>query len=172
MTERTKAERLLHPQCPEDYAVTLTADEAREVPELRPWVEAIEAAHAADHDRDAAHRGRAGLDRVAFRDVFVDRLADVAPGASLTHNATLYAGPQEENKLAALAPGLELVKDYGMLTLLANLNAISRFERGVTEPKRALTTVAALFGQTWSRSSAPQWGQRSRSGTAPASRSG
>ncbi|MEY2685880.1 MAG: rane protein insertase YidC [Pseudomonadota bacterium] len=46
-------------------------------------------------------------------------LADVAPGASLTHNATLYAGPQEENKLAALAPGLELVKDYGMLTLLA-----------------------------------------------------
>ncbi len=31
-----------------------------------------------------------------------------------------------------------------MLTLLANLNDISRFERGVTEPKRALTTVAAL----------------------------
>jgi YidC/Oxa1 family membrane protein insertase len=46
-------------------------------------------------------------------------LADVAPGASLTHNATLYAGPQEENKLAALAPGLELVKDYGWLTILA-----------------------------------------------------
>ncbi|MFM2120800.1 MAG: rane protein insertase YidC [Pseudomonadota bacterium] len=46
-------------------------------------------------------------------------LAEVAPGASLSHGATLYAGPQEENKLAALAPGLELVKDYGWLTLLA-----------------------------------------------------
>ncbi|MEY4748582.1 MAG: rane protein insertase YidC [Pseudomonadota bacterium] len=46
-------------------------------------------------------------------------LAEVAPGATGSHTATLYAGPQEENKLAALAPGLELVKDYGMLTLLA-----------------------------------------------------
>ncbi|MFM2065767.1 MAG: rane protein insertase YidC [Pseudomonadota bacterium] len=46
-------------------------------------------------------------------------LPEVAPGATGSHTATLYAGPQEENKLAALAPGLELVKDYGMLTLLA-----------------------------------------------------
>jgi hypothetical protein len=36
-----------------------------------------------------------------------------------THEAVLFAGPQEENKLAALAPGLELVKDYGWLTILA-----------------------------------------------------
>jgi YidC/Oxa1 family membrane protein insertase len=33
--------------------------------------------------------------------------------------STLFAGPQEENKLAALAPGLELVKDYGWFTILA-----------------------------------------------------
>jgi YidC/Oxa1 family membrane protein insertase len=33
--------------------------------------------------------------------------------------ARLFAGPQEENKLAALAPGLELVKDYGWFTVLA-----------------------------------------------------
>ena len=46
-------------------------------------------------------------------------LAAVAPGASATHESMLYAGPQEENKLAALAPGLELVKDYGVLTILA-----------------------------------------------------
>jgi YidC/Oxa1 family membrane protein insertase len=46
-------------------------------------------------------------------------LAEVAPGATSSHTATLYAGPQEENKLAALAPGLELVKDYGWLTILA-----------------------------------------------------
>lgn len=71
MTERTKAERLLHPQCPEDYAVTLTADEAREVPELRPWVEAIEAAHAADQAaatflRAAGRNARATLDRIVL----------------------------------------------------------------------------------------------------------
>ena len=34
-------------------------------------------------------------------------------------DARLFAGPQEENKLAALAPGLELVKDYGWFTILA-----------------------------------------------------
>ncbi len=46
-------------------------------------------------------------------------LGAVAPGASKVHEATLFAGPQEENKLAALAPGLELVKDYGWFTILA-----------------------------------------------------
>ncbi len=46
-------------------------------------------------------------------------LGEVAPGASKTHEAVLFAGPQEENKLAALAPGLELVKDYGWLTVLS-----------------------------------------------------
>ncbi len=46
-------------------------------------------------------------------------LGEVAPGATKTHEATLFAGPQEENKLEALAPGLELVKDYGWLTILA-----------------------------------------------------
>ncbi len=46
-------------------------------------------------------------------------LGDVAPGATQVHESTLFAGPQEENKLAALAPGLELVKDYGWLTILS-----------------------------------------------------
>jgi YidC/Oxa1 family membrane protein insertase len=46
-------------------------------------------------------------------------LGDVAPGATQVHEATLFAGPQEENKLAAMAPGLELVKDYGWLTILS-----------------------------------------------------
>ncbi len=46
-------------------------------------------------------------------------LGTVAPGATVTQDATLYAGPQEEKKLQVLAPGLELVKDYGMLTPLA-----------------------------------------------------
>ncbi len=46
-------------------------------------------------------------------------LGEVAAGATTTHDATLYAGPQEENKLAALAPGLDLVKDYGVFTVMA-----------------------------------------------------
>ncbi len=49
----------------------------------------------------------------------VQPMGTVAPGASVTHEAVLFAGPQEENKLAALAPGLELVKDYGWLTVLS-----------------------------------------------------
>ncbi len=49
----------------------------------------------------------------------VTPLGEVAPGSSKVHEATLFAGPQEENKLEALAPGLELVKDYGWFTVLA-----------------------------------------------------
>ena len=46
-------------------------------------------------------------------------LGEVAPGATKTHEATLFAGPQEEKRLEALAPGLDLVKDYGWLTILS-----------------------------------------------------
>jgi YidC/Oxa1 family membrane protein insertase len=46
-------------------------------------------------------------------------LGDVAAGQTRTHEARLFAGPQEEKKLAALAPGLELVKDYGWFTILS-----------------------------------------------------
>ncbi len=46
-------------------------------------------------------------------------IGEVAAGNSKAHEATLFAGPQEENKLAALAPGLELVKDYGWFTILS-----------------------------------------------------
>ena len=46
-------------------------------------------------------------------------LGEVAPGASRVHEATLFAGPQVEKKLEALAPGLDLVKDYGWLTILS-----------------------------------------------------
>jgi YidC/Oxa1 family membrane protein insertase len=43
----------------------------------------------------------------------------VAPGAQQTHEALLFAGPQIQNVLEDLAPGLELVVDYGWLTFLA-----------------------------------------------------
>jgi YidC/Oxa1 family membrane protein insertase len=46
-------------------------------------------------------------------------LGSIAPGTSKTQEARLFVGPQEENKLSALAPGLELVKDYGYFKILA-----------------------------------------------------
>jgi YidC/Oxa1 family membrane protein insertase len=46
-------------------------------------------------------------------------LDSVAPGASKTIESRFFVGPQEERVLEALTPGLELVKDYGVLTILA-----------------------------------------------------
>jgi len=43
----------------------------------------------------------------------------IAPGATKVIDAKFFAGPQEEKLLEALSPGLELVKDYGWLTILA-----------------------------------------------------
>jgi YidC/Oxa1 family membrane protein insertase len=43
----------------------------------------------------------------------------IAPGASKAIESRLFVGPQEENMLERLSPGLELVKDYGWLTILA-----------------------------------------------------
>ncbi len=54
-----------------------------------------------------------------FSIAMVVPLGEVAPGASKAFESRLFAGPQEEHKLAALSPGLELVKDYGWFTVLA-----------------------------------------------------
>lgn len=43
----------------------------------------------------------------------------MAPGEGHSGAMRLYAGPQELEKIKALAPGLELVVDYGWLTVLA-----------------------------------------------------
>jgi len=43
----------------------------------------------------------------------------VAPGETKSTTMRLYAGPQEQEKLKVLAPGLEHVVDYGWLTVLA-----------------------------------------------------
>jgi YidC/Oxa1 family membrane protein insertase len=43
----------------------------------------------------------------------------VATGASATVTVPLYAGPEEQEKLAAIAPGLDLTIDYGWLTVIA-----------------------------------------------------
>jgi YidC/Oxa1 family membrane protein insertase len=43
----------------------------------------------------------------------------VAPGASGTVGSALYVGPQEQQRLKAAAPGLDLVVDFGWLTIIA-----------------------------------------------------
>ncbi|MDZ7861230.1 membrane protein insertase YidC [Acidovorax sp.] len=49
----------------------------------------------------------------------ITQLGAIAPGASKTLDARLFAGPQVEKTLETLSPGLELVKDYGWLTILS-----------------------------------------------------
>lgn len=63
--------------------------------------------------------GQPGVQGDTYATGMVFTLPTLAPGASTTQSATLFAGPQEENNLAKLAPGLERVKDYGMLTIIA-----------------------------------------------------
>ena len=46
-------------------------------------------------------------------------LDSIAAGATKIVDSKFFVGPQEEKVLEALAPGLELVKDYGWLTILA-----------------------------------------------------
>lgn len=43
----------------------------------------------------------------------------VAPGATQAVDTRFFAGPQEEKTLERIYPGLDLVKDYGVLTILA-----------------------------------------------------
>jgi YidC/Oxa1 family membrane protein insertase len=46
-------------------------------------------------------------------------LGTIAPGATVSMDTRLYSGPQESETLIKVAPGLELVKDYGWLTIVA-----------------------------------------------------
>jgi len=46
-------------------------------------------------------------------------LGNIEPGASGTLTVPLYAGPQEQDQLAKLSPGLDLTIDYGWLTVIA-----------------------------------------------------
>src|SRR5450830_849095 len=49
----------------------------------------------------------------------ITSINDIAPGTSKSIEAKLYTGPEEEKVLESLTPGLELVKDYGWLTIMA-----------------------------------------------------
>ncbi len=66
------------------------------------------------------------------RDIYVEKIdpplyrvgvkqpvAAIAPGQTVDVSARLFAGPEEERMLEGIAPGLELVKDYGWVTIIA-----------------------------------------------------
>jgi len=59
------------------------------------------------------------LDAQLYSVGMIATLEPIAAGASKSVDARLYVGPQVETTLEKLAPGLELVKDYGWLTILA-----------------------------------------------------
>lgn len=49
----------------------------------------------------------------------VSPLGQIAPGTRVEVPARLYAGPQTQSQLKAVAPGLEYAVDYGWLTIIA-----------------------------------------------------
>ena len=49
----------------------------------------------------------------------ITHIGQIEPGQSKAVEARLFVGPQIEKTLEAIAPGLELVKDYGWVTILA-----------------------------------------------------
>ncbi len=55
----------------------------------------------------------------AFQAGLIVPIAEIAPGAKGEASVSLYAGPQEQAALKALSPGLDLVVDYGWLTVVA-----------------------------------------------------
>jgi YidC/Oxa1 family membrane protein insertase len=59
------------------------------------------------------------LDANLFRVGLREPLGTIAPGATLNNDANLYVGPTDERTLEKVAPGLDLVRDYGWTTILA-----------------------------------------------------
>ena len=55
----------------------------------------------------------------AFQAGVIVPIAEIAPGTKGETSVSLYAGPQEQAALKALSPGLDLVVDYGWLTVVA-----------------------------------------------------
>ena len=49
----------------------------------------------------------------------IESLGALAPGATTASNGKLYVGPQDQKVLEQIAPGLDLVVDYGWLTMVA-----------------------------------------------------
>ncbi len=59
------------------------------------------------------------IDNGLYRIGMQTPLGVVAPGSTIVEKSRLFVGPQEESVLETIAPGFELLKDYGYLTILA-----------------------------------------------------
>jgi YidC/Oxa1 family membrane protein insertase len=75
---------------------------------------------------------------------------NIAPGTSATVGVRLYAGPQEQDKLAKLSPGLNLTVDYGWLTIIATplfwvLSAIQKWTNNWGVSIILLTVIIKLI---------------------------
>ena len=75
---------------------------------------------------------------------------NIASGASTTVGMRLYAGPQEQDKLAKLSPGLNLTVDYGWLTIIATplfwvLSAIQKWTNNWGVSIILLTVIIKLI---------------------------
>ncbi len=68
----------------------------------------------------------------------------VAAGSSAEHSVQLFVGPKLQNELEALAPGLELVVDYGILAFMAQpMFWVLEFLNNLVEP------VSGLWSWGW-----------------------
>jgi YidC/Oxa1 family membrane protein insertase len=106
----------------------LAADPSRKLPYTKNsdngWVGMIEHYFlAAWLPSDAAKTPREfyarKLDNGLYADGVIVQAAPIAPGATGGIKVPLYVGPQEQETLSKLAPGLDLVVDYGIFTVLA-----------------------------------------------------
>jgi len=105
----------------------LAADAKRKVP-FTPkadngWVAMIEHyfvnAWLPPEDKRAREFYTRKLDNGLYAAGVILPMAPIAPGATGTVKVPLYAGPQEQEVIGKLAPGFDLVVDYGIFTVLA-----------------------------------------------------
>ncbi|MBB5502788.1 membrane protein insertase YidC [Paraburkholderia sp. MM5384-R2] len=59
------------------------------------------------------------IDPSLYRVGMKEAMPTIQPGQTVSVSARLFAGPEEEKMLAGIAPGLDLVKDYGWVTIIA-----------------------------------------------------
>ncbi|KAF1007195.1 MAG: membrane protein insertase YidC [Burkholderia sp.] len=59
------------------------------------------------------------IDPSLYRVGVKEQVKTIEPGQAVDVSARLFAGPEEERVLESIAPGLDLVKDYGWVTIIA-----------------------------------------------------
>jgi YidC/Oxa1 family membrane protein insertase len=77
---------------------------------------------AAPLDREYAMERRAdpaAPEKIYYAGRVLVPMSTIAPGGTARVNVPLYAGPQEQRRLTAAAPGLDYAVDYGWLSIIA-----------------------------------------------------